>query len=62
MFVWLKFVFSIFFNDCSGKAWVYFLKEKCNVFSRFKKFKALVEKESGYSIESFRINKEWILF
>jgi hypothetical protein len=25
-------------------------------------FKTLVEKESGYSIESFRINKEWILF
>jgi len=38
----LYFLFSI--DDYSRKTWAYFLKEKCNVFNCFKKFKALVEK------------------
>ena len=37
--------FLLFIDDYSRKTWVYFLKEKFNVFSCFKKFKALVEKK-----------------
>jgi hypothetical protein len=37
--------FLIYINDYSRKTWVYFLKEKSNVFSCFKKFKALIEKK-----------------
>jgi hypothetical protein len=45
------YIFLLFINDYSRKIWVYFLKEKSNVCSYFKKFKALVEKESSYSIK-----------
>ena len=34
--------------------WVYFLKEKSEAFGMFKKFKALVEKESGNEIKAMR--------
>lgn len=33
---------------------MYFLKEKAEVFSMFKKLKAIVENESGYSIIAIR--------
>ena len=36
------------------KTWVYFLKQNSKVFNYFKKFKALVEKENGYSIKSLK--------
>jgi hypothetical protein len=50
--------FLLFINDYNIKTWVYFLKEKSNVFSCFKKFMALVEKQSDYSIKSlFKTNK-----
>jgi len=32
------------------------------MFSFFKKFKVLVEKESGYSIKSLRTDRGWIFF
>jgi hypothetical protein len=32
------------------------------VFSCFKKFKILVEKENSYFIKSLRMDKGWILF
>ena len=51
------YIFYFFINDYSRKTWVYFLKEKSNVCSYFKKFKALVEKESGYSIKKRRTNR-----
>ena len=40
----------------SRKTWVYFLKEKSEVFENFKKFKSLVEKESGLVIKAMRSN------
>ncbi|XP_060668150.1 uncharacterized protein LOC132799711 [Ziziphus jujuba] len=40
-----------------GKIWVYFLKEKSEVFENVKKFKALVEKESGLLIKSMRSDR-----
>ena len=36
--------FLLIFNDFSRKTWVYFLKQKSEVFVAFKNFKALVEK------------------
>ena len=36
---------------------VYFLKEKSKVFSAFKKFKALVEKESDHNIKVMRFDR-----
>ncbi|TYK01114.1 Integrase, catalytic core domain containing protein [Cucumis melo var. makuwa] len=39
------------------KTWVYFVKEKSEVFGMFKRFKALVEKESGYYIKALRSDK-----
>jgi hypothetical protein len=36
--------FLLFIDDYSKKTWLYFLKEKSNVFNCFKKFKTLVEK------------------
>ena len=32
-----------FINDFSRKAWIYFMKNKDEVFSKFKEFKALIE-------------------
>jgi hypothetical protein len=49
--------FVLFIDDYSRKTWVYFLKEKSNVFSCFKKFKTLIEKKSSYSIKLFRMDK-----
>lgn len=36
-----------FIDDYSRKAWVYYLSEKSEAFATFKKFKNLVEKETG---------------
>ena len=47
----------LFIDDFSRKTCVYFLKEKFEVFTAFKKFRALVEKESGYFIKAMRYDK-----
>ncbi|KAA0045493.1 reverse transcriptase [Cucumis melo var. makuwa] len=39
------------------KTWVYFVKKKSEVFGMFKRFKALVEKESGYYIKALRLDR-----
>ncbi|KAK2966615.1 hypothetical protein RJ640_025300 [Escallonia rubra] len=46
--------FLLFIDDYSRKTWVSFLKQKSEVFSTFKRFKALVEKQSGYQIKAMR--------
>ena len=46
--------FLFFIYDFSRKTWVYFLKEKLEVFENFKKFKALVQNESGLMIKAMR--------
>ena len=45
-----------FIDDFSRKTWLYFLKNKSTVFSKFKEFKALVENQIGKKIEVLRIN------
>jgi len=49
--------FVTFINDFSRKIWVYFLKNKSDVFAVFKQFKVTVENESGERIKVFRNNK-----
>jgi hypothetical protein len=49
--------FLLFIDDFSRKTWVYFLKQKSEVFSTFKKFKAVVEKESGQEIKAMRTDR-----
>ena len=49
--------FLIFVDDFSRKTWIYFLKEKFKVFSAFKKFKVLVEKQSGYQVKVVRFDR-----
>ena len=40
-----KFVYYVsFIDDFSRNTWIYFLKNKYEVFGKFKEFKALVEK------------------
>ena len=56
--------FLLFIDDFSRKTWVYFLKQKSEVFEAFKKFKAAVEKESGYQIKAMRSDRGgecWII-
>lgn len=49
--------FLTFNDDYSRRTWVYFLKRESEVFDKFKEFKALVEKQSGYHIKSLRSNQ-----
>jgi transposase InsO family protein len=49
--------FITFTDDFSRKTWVYFLQEKSNAFETFKKFKALVEKESSCLIQCLRTDR-----
>ena len=43
--------FMTFIDDYSRKTWVYLLKHKSQSFDMFKRFKAMVEKESGEFIK-----------
>ena len=49
--------FILFIDDFSKMTWVYFLKAKSKVFGIFKKFKALVEKQSGKQIKVLRSDR-----
>ena len=49
--------FLLFIDDFSRKTWVYFVKEKSEVFGVFKRFKAFVERESGYYIKALRSDR-----
>lgn len=44
-------------DDMSRYTWCYILKSKDQVFYTFKKFKALVEKQIGFSIGTFGTNR-----
>jgi transposase InsO family protein len=45
-----------FINDYSRKTWIYLLKEKNEVFGKFKEFKALVENLTEQKIKSLRLD------
>ena len=44
-------------DDFTRKTWVYFLKNKSEVFERFCNFKALVENQSGLHIKVLRTDR-----
>ena len=46
--------FVLFIDDLTRITWVYFLRSKGDVFSVFKKFKAIVETESGCKLKNLR--------
>ena len=50
-------IFLLFIDDYSRMSWVFFLKHKSETFENFKKFKALVEKQSGCSIKTLRSDR-----
>ena len=43
-----------FIDDFSRKTWIYFMKNKDEVFCKFKEFKALIENHSEKKIKTFR--------
>ncbi|CAL1382291.1 unnamed protein product [Linum trigynum] len=49
--------FLLFIDDYSRKTWVYFLKQKSDTFEAFKKFKMMVENESGRYIKAMRSDR-----
>ncbi|KAL0374367.1 UNVERIFIED_CONTAM: Retrovirus-related Pol polyprotein from transposon TNT 1-94 [Sesamum radiatum] len=57
MFTWKNSYFVLFIDDYSRKTWVYLLKDKSEVFGKFKKFKAMVENQSGYRIKALRSDR-----
>jgi transposase InsO family protein len=46
-----------FIDDFSCQTWIYFLKAKDEVFSKFQEFKVLVEKQMGKKIKVLRSDK-----
>ena len=49
------YVYYVYFIDYfSRKTWIYFTKNKDEVFSKFKEFKALIEKHTEKKIKTFR--------
>lgn len=46
--------FMIFIDDYSKMMWVTFLRQKYEAFSKFKEFKALVEKDIGNNLKCLR--------
>ena len=45
-----------FINDFSRKTWIYFLKGKSEVFSKFKQYKSLDESQTDRKIKNLRSN------
>lgn len=51
--------FLLFIDDFSRRTWVYFLKEKLEVFEIFKRFKARVENESNLRNQGHENRSRW---
>ena len=47
--------YASFIDEYSGKTWIYFLKNKDEVFERFKEFEALVENLSGKENKGIKV-------
>ena len=52
-----KGLFISFIDNYSRKTWTYFLKEKSEAFEVFKKFKVMVEKETGRHIKAVQSDR-----
>lgn len=53
---WSKY-FILFINDYTRMMWVYFFRERSEVFSIFRKFKNYIENQSGCRIKVLRSNR-----
>ena len=49
--------FLTFIDDYSRKTWVFFFKEKTEVYEYFKSFKGLVERESGFPLKTLHTDR-----
>ena len=49
--------FITFIDDCTRMCWIYFLRNKSEALSVFKRFKATVELQSGYKLKKFRSDR-----
>ena len=49
--------FILFIDDFTRMTWVYFMRQKSEVFTIFRKFKSFVEKQSGYFIKKLRSDR-----
>ena len=49
--------FLTFIDDCSRYCWIYFMKQKSEVFETFKVFKAMIENSFNKNIKSIRSDK-----
>ena len=45
-----------FIDDFTRKTWIYLMKNKYEVFSKFKEFKALIENHTEKKIKNFRLD------
>ena len=53
------YVYYVFFiDDFCRKAWIYFLKNKDEVFRKFKEFKALIKNHTEKKIKTFRSDND----
>nr|KYP32301.1 Retrovirus-related Pol polyprotein from transposon TNT 1-94 [Cajanus cajan] len=46
--------YMTFVDDCTRKVWVYFLKRKSDAFDTFRRWRALVENETGLQVKCLR--------
>ncbi|CAA0830123.1 Unknown protein [Striga hermonthica] len=46
--------YMTFVDDCTRKVWVYFPKRKSDAFDTFRRWRALVEKETGLEVKCLR--------
>ncbi|WZZ50841.1 hypothetical protein YC2023_050948 [Brassica napus] len=51
-----RYVFVII-DDCSRYMWTILMKEKSEAFTKFKRFKTMVEQETGTTIQTFRTDR-----
>ncbi|CAL8999643.1 unnamed protein product [Prunus brigantina] len=49
--------FLLFTDDCTRMSWVYFIRNKSSAFECFRKFKAMIELQSGYKIKCLRSDR-----
>ncbi|KAM1003727.1 hypothetical protein ACFX2C_004014 [Malus domestica] len=49
--------FMLLVDDCTRMSWVYFLRQKSEALTCFKKFRAMVELQSGFKVKCLRSDK-----
>ncbi|KAM1699812.1 hypothetical protein ACFX2K_031115 [Malus domestica] len=50
--------FMLLIDDCTRMIWVYFLRYKYDAFNYFKRFKSMVELQSGFKVKSLRSDRD----